>query len=122
MILAISCIKMILFHEKRSKTSPNVQLQQCLTKLFVSSLHRLSKTEAELVLAEQRSRDLSDLLEVSRNENTSLVAMHQKEMQTQLGVNIAILTTCLKVLRNFDKIRIYSVVLYMELLKQIKFA
>ena len=93
-----------------------------LNKLFVSSLHRLSKTEAELVLAEQRSRDLSDLLEVSRNESTSLVAMHQKEMQTQLGVNIAILTTCLKVLRNFDKIRIYSVILYMELLKQRKFA
>ena len=48
---------------------------------------RLSKTEAELLLVNQRSRDLSELLEISRKENEALVVMHQKELQTQLGVN-----------------------------------
>ncbi|XP_038064396.1 leucine-rich repeat-containing protein 45-like [Patiria miniata] len=64
------------------------QLQEALAerKCAFNALNaKLSKTEAELLLAEQRSRDLSDILEVSRKENSSLVAMHQKEMQTQLG-------------------------------------
>ena len=51
------------------------------------SNNRLSKTEAELLLAEKRSRDLSELLGVSRTENSSLVTKHQKELQTQLGVS-----------------------------------
>ncbi|XP_022091462.1 leucine-rich repeat-containing protein 45-like [Acanthaster planci] len=64
------------------------QLQEALAErksAFNALNAKLSKTEAELVLAEQRSRDLSDLLEVSRRENSVLVAGHQKEMQIQLG-------------------------------------
>ncbi|XP_072029970.1 leucine-rich repeat-containing protein 45-like [Amphiura filiformis] len=64
------------------------QLQEALEErktAFNALAAKLSKTEAELALAEQRSHDLSEMLEQSREENAHLVTTHQKELHMEKG-------------------------------------
>ncbi|XP_071797513.1 leucine-rich repeat-containing protein 45-like [Asterias amurensis] len=82
------------FHDKTQRDTIHkiYQLQEALAErksAFNALNAKLSKTEAELLLVNQRSRDLSELLEISRKENEALVVMHHKELQTQLGEKAA---------------------------------
>ena len=69
-----------------------------MMRILYGVYFRLSKTEAEHSLAEQRSHDLSELLEKSREENAHVMTTHQKELQLEIGVNIV---TAMRILQ-FD--------------------